>query len=158
MLLQKANTILASTCYWHIRNYRPLSKGDNTFGSVCLSVRPSVLRKNTMTHEIQSKTSVCLSVIKERSRSKSCAQQSGAFNFVIFLTHLISRNTSLVNLSILLGMEFSLLNPKSTSCNESLITSILKLMISITSTITEHLNQIRNPIAKYNHYTHYSYK
>ncbi len=45
------------------------------FGSVCpsvrLSVRPSVC---------PSKTSVCLSVIKERSRSKSCAQRSGAFN------------------------------------------------------------------------------
>ncbi len=38
-----------------------------------------MLRKNTMTHEIQSKNSVCLSVIKERSRSKSCAQRLGAF-------------------------------------------------------------------------------
>ena len=46
-------------------------------GSAC-----RVLRKNTMTHEIQSKTSVCLSVIKEHSRSKSCAQRSGAFNFL----------------------------------------------------------------------------
>ncbi len=96
-------------CQCHF--YQPRSKGDNTFGSVCPSVRPSVLpsalsrlnrfytmcmlrsgrymgstcrvlRKNTMTHEIQSKTSVCLSVIKERSRSKSCAQRSGAFNFI----------------------------------------------------------------------------
>ncbi len=37
-------------------------------------------KRTTMTHEIQSKTSVCLSVIKERSRSKSCTQRSAAFN------------------------------------------------------------------------------
>ena len=49
--------------------YRPRSKGDNTFGSVCLSVRLSV------------RPSICgRSVIKERSRSKSCTQRSGAFN------------------------------------------------------------------------------
>ncbi len=45
-------------------------------GSACRG-----LSKNTMTYEIQSKTSVCLSIINERSRSKSCAQRSGAFNF-----------------------------------------------------------------------------
>ncbi len=46
--------------------------------SVRLSVRPCVC---VQTYEIQSKTSVCLSVIKELSQSKSCTQRSGAFNF-----------------------------------------------------------------------------
>ena len=43
-------------------------------GSACRG-----LSKNTMIYEIQSKTSVCLSVIKDSSRSKSRAQRSGAF-------------------------------------------------------------------------------
>ena len=67
--------------------YRPRSKGDNTFGSVRPSVRLCVCvsvclraKEYTMTHEMQSKTSVCLSVIQQRSRSKSCAQRLGAFN------------------------------------------------------------------------------
>ena len=54
-------------------SYRLRSRGDNTFSlsvrlSVCLSVLSCLNR------------SVCLSVIKEHSRSKSCAQRSGAFN------------------------------------------------------------------------------
>ena len=49
------------------------------------SVRPSVRLFVCLTYEIQSKTSVCLSVIKESSRSKSCAQRSGAFNQNAFL-------------------------------------------------------------------------
>ncbi len=39
--------------------------------------------KSTMTHGIQSKISVCLSVIRGRSRSKTFAQRSRAFNFKI---------------------------------------------------------------------------
>ena len=87
--------------------YRPRSKGGNTFGSVRPSVctfacmrSPAmgsacrVLRKNTMTHEIQSKTSVCLSVIKERLRSKSCAQRSGAFNLTLPLLAYVLARTS----------------------------------------------------------------
>ena len=54
-----------------------MTRSGRYMGSAC-----RVLRKNTMTHKIQSKTSVCLSVIQERSRSKSCAQQSGAFNAI----------------------------------------------------------------------------
>ncbi len=55
--------------------------------SVCLFVG-TLLPENAMTHEIQSKSSVCLSVIKERSRSKSCAQWSGAFNGLYFYLQL----------------------------------------------------------------------
>ncbi len=64
------------------------------FGSVCPSVRLfytismarsgqymgsacRVLRKITMTHGIQSKISVCLSVIKERSRSRAVCSGRG---------------------------------------------------------------------------------
>ncbi len=49
--------------------------------SVCLCVYALLFEPFDMTYEIQSKTSVCLSIIMERSRSKSCAQQSGAFNY-----------------------------------------------------------------------------
>ena len=39
--------------------------------------------KSTMTHGIQSKISVCLSVIRGHSRSKTFAQRSGVFNLKI---------------------------------------------------------------------------
>ena len=47
-------------------------------GSAC-----RVLRKITMTHGIQPKISVCLSVIR-KPQLKSCAQRSGAFNLSYF--------------------------------------------------------------------------
>ncbi len=64
--------------------------------SVRPSVRPSVCaaewsiyglgllsaKENHMTHGIQSKITVCLSVFKKRFVIKSCAQRSGAFNLL----------------------------------------------------------------------------
>ncbi len=92
--------------HWQILNngtnmamtwYQPWSKGDNTFGSICLCVclrTPAwrgvvdiwvcsacrVLREITMTHGIQPKISVCLSVIRKRSRSRAAHIGRGAFN------------------------------------------------------------------------------
>ncbi len=78
--------------------YRPRSQGDNTFGHVRPSVRPSVWHvavdiwarlaecsKSTMTHGIQYKISVCLSVIRKGSRSK--AARSGRGLLIALTTH-----------------------------------------------------------------------
>ncbi len=74
----------------YFNNYRPRSREIirlvASVWSFCLSVclcSPiwTVWHLTLMTHGIQSKISVCLSVIMKRSLSKSCAQQLSAFNY-----------------------------------------------------------------------------
>ena len=72
--------------------YWPQRKGDNTFGTIHLSIWVWVLRKITITQEMQSKICVCLSVIRKHSRSRAACSGQGLLMFFIFKIRILIPN------------------------------------------------------------------
>ncbi len=87
--LRSSVCLLCCGCSPVVREYAfytmHMLRSGRYMGSAC-----RVLRKITMTHEIQSKISVCLSVIKERSRSRAARSSRGLLHIVACQTSVVS--------------------------------------------------------------------